>query len=264
MPIDFFSERNKSTYNLRSVDDSWVEFVDNHFNLQNKRAVDIGCGGGIYSRALCDLGAEKVFGVDFSREILDSAREKSHSYTNLLFIEGGSDKIGLPSLSFDFVLQRALIHHLRDLSDTFREAFRLLSFDGIIMIQDRTPEDCSLPGSKEHLRGYFFELYPELLHKEIARRHDSEKVIEYLNDCGFTSIQEVKLWEIRKVYHTIDDLRIDLLSRTGRSILFELTDEQLFALTDYIITKSEFNANEPIIEMDRWTIWYAVKKEILE
>src|SRR5262249_9808097 len=77
---------------------------------------------------------------------------------------------GLPMASADIVFERALIHHLGDLKACFAEARRVLVPRGTLIVQDRTPADVDLPGSPEHLRGYFFERFPRLGDVERTRR----------------------------------------------------------------------------------------------
>ncbi|MBT4979192.1 MAG: class I SAM-dependent methyltransferase [Gemmatimonadetes bacterium] len=43
--------------------------------LQGKKGLDAGCGGGRYTVALASLGAAKVTGIDYGREI-----SKTQSY----------------------------------------------------------------------------------------------------------------------------------------------------------------------------------------
>ena len=124
-------------------------------------------------------------------------------------------------------------------------------------MQDRTLEDCLLPGSDTHIRGYFFERYPKLIEKEIARRHENKPILQALLHAGFPGVNEQKLWETRAIYPDLDALSQDLLARTGRSILYELTDEELQDLVSYI--RERLRGQTEIVEQDRWTIWSAVK-----
>lgn len=100
-----------------------------------------------------------------------------------------------------------------------------------------------------------FELFPKLIEKEIKRRHSSQTVIEALQEAGFKKIEEVKLWEIRKVHENKAQLLKDISERTGRSILYELDDQELSLLADYVQKKVTKENN--IVEKDRWTIWKA-------
>ena len=60
-----------------------------------------------------------------------------------------------------------------------------------------------------------------------------------------------------KIHDSVEALLQDLSPRTGRSILYELTDDELSQLLQHIQTALQ-NVS-PIIERDRWTIWSAMK-----
>ncbi|MCM3388102.1 methyltransferase domain-containing protein [Ureibacillus chungkukjangi] len=258
MGIDFHNEKNRNTYSTRKADTSWIKAIKNLVQFDNiSKALDIGCGGGIYSKALSDMGVASVTGVDFSEEILKGARGNCKEYPNISFQQGDALHTGLESNNYNLLLERALIHHIDDLKMCFEEAYRLLKDDGIYIVQDRTPEDCLSKGNDSHIRGYFFELFPELIEKETKRRHNSQFVLNTLQEVGFKKLQEVKLWETRKVYKHKEQLLKDLSERTGRSILHELDDEKLNVLINYIDEAISIENN--IVEKDRWTIWIAVK-----
>ncbi|MFE5318938.1 class I SAM-dependent methyltransferase [Paenibacillus sp. NPDC056579] len=258
MPINFQDEKNRGTYAARKADDTWIKRLQELVDVSNRHVADIGCGGGIYSKAMADEGAKRVTGVDFSESILASAKDNCRSMPNVMFAYGNAYDTGLAGGEYDVVLERALIHHLDDLPGCFMEACRLLRPEGTIIVQDRTPEDCLLPGSATHIRGYFFSKYPELAQTEIARRHTGTKVGEALRQAGFAGIEEHSFWETRKVYPDIDKLADDLLQRTGRSILHELSDVQLEELVEHIKEQLR-DTPAPMVEKDRWTIWKAVK-----
>lgn len=258
MGIDFHSKINRDTYTMRQADNSWVELVKDLASVENiSSALDVGSGGGIYSKALADLGVNSVTGIDFSEAILEGARENCKSYKNISFKHGNALETGVESKGFDFVLERALIHHIKDLESCFKEAYRVLQENGVYIVQDRTADDCLLEGSDHHIRGYFFELFPKLTEKEKNRRYNSQFVINNLKAAGFKDIVEVKLWEIRKVYGNKEQLLKDLGERTGRSILHELDNSELQLLIDHV--DDTISVDNDIIEKDRWTVWKAVK-----
>ena len=72
--------------------------------------------------------------------------------------------------------------------------------------------------------------------------------------AGFGTIQTRTLWEVRRIYATVDELEHDLAARTGRSILHALDDGDLSDLIAYI---RERVGAPPIVEKDCWTIWSA-------
>ena len=258
MGIDFHNDKNSHTYTTRKADDSWVKVIKDLVQFDKiSNALDVGCGGGIYTKALSELGVLDVTGVDFSEAILKGARENCEEYQNITFKQGDALHTGLESNAYNLLLERALIHHITDLQTCFEEAYRVLTEEGIYIVQDRTPEDCLLKGNAHHIRGYFFERFPQLIEKETKRRYNSQAVIQTLSEVGFREIEEVKLWETRKVYQTKAHLLKDLSERTGRSILHELDDAELNELIHYI--DQAISTEHNIVESDRWTIWKAVK-----
>ncbi|WP_454691952.1 class I SAM-dependent methyltransferase [Achromobacter aloeverae] len=257
MSIDFHSQKNKYTYAGRTADDGWARAIGAAVDPRGKRVADVGCGGGIYTRAWDDLGAGQVTGVDFSEQMVAAAREKAQDRPRLSFQVGTAQATGLAAESVDIVFERALIHHLRDYDDCFAEAYRLLAPGGVLLVQDRTPEDVAIPGSPEHIRGYFFDCFPRLGTVEAGRRPTDGKVREALGRAGYTAVESATLWETRKTYARFDDLAQDLANRTGRSILHELSDEELQTLIAFIGERT--GRAEPIQEKDRWTLWIARK-----
>lgn len=259
MPINFHDEQNRQTYATRNADESWISLIKATVDVSNKRIADIGCGGGIYTKALIKMGESHVVGVDFSDEMLKGAANNCKNIQNATFLKGDAYQSNLPANEIDIVLERALIHHLNDLDACFKEAYRIIKDGGVLIVQDRTPKDCLLPGDENHIRGYFFERFPQLIDKEISRRYDSGQVQQVLESNGFRLAKTVSLWETRRVYNDYEELKRDILLRTGRSILHELTDVELQELISFIGRKLNDNQS-PIHEKDSWTVWFAIKE----
>jgi len=66
---------------LHDINPERVDFIQKNSPLQNKTVLDIGCGGGILSEALSQLGAQ-VIGLDISTELIEIARAHSHNLPN--------------------------------------------------------------------------------------------------------------------------------------------------------------------------------------
>ncbi|RAN85903.1 SAM-dependent methyltransferase, partial [Bacillus sp. SRB_28] len=93
-----------------------------------------------------------------------------NTFPNISFIHGDAHNIPYPNETFDLIISRAVIHHLQDIPIFIREASRILKKDGTLILQDRTIEDCTIPGNPEHIRGYFFSVFPKLIEIESKRR----------------------------------------------------------------------------------------------
>ena len=256
MPIDFHAGANRRTYSGRDADVSWREAVAALVDPVSADVVDVGCGGGTYTRAWHELGAATVTGVDFSGPILDAAREGHGRLPGVAFRHVEAASTGLPDDCADVVFQRALIHHVPDLAAVAVEAARLLRPGGILLVQDRTPEDVAVPGSPEHPRGWLFEIFPRLLEVENARRPTSDAVSAALASAGFAAATVTSLWEVRRRYADREDYLAEIGARTGRSILHELSDTELGHLTGELRRRLPAG---PMVEQDRWTVWTAVR-----
>ena len=254
MGINFHDENNKKSYVGREVDKSWLETIRGLVDPTDKTVLDLGCGGGIYSKAWATLGAKQVIGVDFSAVMLDAAAEYCRGIDNIQFHQGDAAATLRTVQSVDILFARALIHHLPDTRPFFAEAFRVLKPGGVMIVQDRTHADVNIPGSAEHIRGYFFSLFPRLLDVEMQRRHEGGLIMTQAKEAGFDQLRQLTVWETRKTYDSAADLAAELRSRKGRSILHELDVDEVDQLARHV--QSKLPAQGTITEKDRWTIWY--------
>jgi len=255
VPIDFQSAVNRSTYAQRSAGEELRDAISDTLDPVGAAVVDLGCGGGVYTKAWRELGATQVAAVDFSSEILAGAQEHlGENHPAVSFHLGEATDSGLPGGSFDVVFARALIHHLADYNGFAREAARLLRPGGTVVVQDRTVADVELPATPEHLRGYFFIAFPRLLDIERGRRPRVDDVTDALDAAGFGPVTVRRLWETRRTYTGHDDLATDLRARTGRSLLHELDDQDLESLTKQVLSQVP---DQPLVERDPWTLWVA-------
>jgi SAM-dependent methyltransferase len=254
--IDFHDPRNRRTYAGRAADESWRQAVGGLVAVAGADVVDIGCGGGTCVRAWRELGAATVTGVDFSEPQLASAREEHGDLAGVDFHQGDAASTGLDSGCADVVFERALIHHVPDLGAVAAEAARLLRPGGLVLLQDRTPDDVAQPGSATHPRGWLFDVFPRLLDVENARRPAVSVVTAALASAGFGEITATSLWEVRRRYADRADYLAEIAQRTGRSILHELTDAQLAHLVAELGRRLP---EGPLVEQDRWTLWRGVR-----
>lgn len=256
--IDFHDPENRLSYSGRQIDPYWTQVMNDMTSLEEVvEAADIGCGGGLYTSELSEAGAGKVTGVDSSSAILQEAERVYGHSGRLVFQTGDAAGTGLCAHTYDLVLQRALIHHIHDLQPVFEEAGRILKEDGVLIIQDRTPEDCFIKGSPSHIRGCIFDLFPKLRESEERRRRTGEKMAQELSKAGFKLIEVWTFWEVRRYHTPKQSVLQDIRERKGRSLLHQLTDQEIEQLINYMADM--LHGEEYVTDQDRWTIWKAVK-----
>ena len=114
------------TYNkcfIRDYTDLWL-FKD----LTRGKALDIGCGNGGYLKRLKEEGWS-VFGVDISAIAVESAKNLGFSV-----FRGELADMKFKSDFFKVITLKHVLEHVHDPLGLLREAHRILSDDGILMI----------------------------------------------------------------------------------------------------------------------------------
>lgn len=254
--MDFDAAQAARVYSDRSVDPAWSAWCGELLSPAGRDVVDIGCGGGIYSRGFASLGARSVVGVDRSAQYVAEAMQASTGVAQLRFQLGTASATGLPEGCADLVFERALIHHLSEAEQRGNalEARRLLRPGGRLCVQDRTVEDVEAGEPAYWIRSALMRSYPRLLEVERARRPSGAAYEALLRSAGFATIERHAWAETRRRYASFDELEREILSRKGKSILFELSDVELRA---YCRVLRQESAGHPLVERDRWTVWLA-------
>lgn len=254
--IDFEDPENRDTYVGRTADPAWAELYNRVVQPRGRHVADVGCGGGIYTRAIADLQPAWVLGIDSSALSLDSAREYCAGLPNVGFLRTDAEALAVPDRTFDNVVERALIHHFASLDRNFREVLRVLKPHGTLWLQDRTVQDVLQPPSQEHIRGFYLVFDERLRDMEIERRRHEHDIAGALRSAGFRDVRSEKLRELRKVFQSPGELREEILTRRGRSILHGLQDQELEQLASFVLGQI---SNWPVHERDTWTVWVARK-----
>ncbi|WP_376797161.1 class I SAM-dependent methyltransferase [Thermogemmatispora sp.] len=248
-------------------DPAWLEAVTTLIPPSGKLVLDLGCGNGLYTQALAELGAAYVIGLDSAEEQLEQARQRCAGYRNLEFLRGNALATGLLAERYDIVFMRALLRDLQsaELRPCLIEAYRLLKPGGQLLIQDQTPEDLLEPGSRTHIWGYLFGRYPRLVDQRLLARCKREEVRQIMQDVGFREVQQRSLWETRGVYPNSSALAEELVNHVLSAPLYAMSEEEVNELLAYIafleehLAQSEQAQGGEIIAQECWTLWYGRK-----
>ncbi len=127
-------------------------------NLRGKRVLDLGCGDGLLTYFLAQVGAV-VVGVDNEEEGLKHARlnlERMNKKKHLQyeFVNASVYELPFEDNSFDVVVSCEVIEHLDYPEKMIGEASRVLKSGGMIVVT--TPHRLTeFPGDPHHVREYF-------------------------------------------------------------------------------------------------------------
>jgi 2-polyprenyl-3-methyl-5-hydroxy-6-metoxy-1,4-benzoquinol methylase len=103
-------------------------------NLQNKKILDAGCGGGFYSIPLATL-CDEIYALDISFKNLQilKRRAKAGKLSNINIIHGDIENFPLKSDFFDFILLLGVLEHLPNTQKAVKELQRILVSGGKII-----------------------------------------------------------------------------------------------------------------------------------
>ncbi|MDD4298831.1 MAG: methyltransferase domain-containing protein [Bacilli bacterium] len=122
--VKAFTDRPPSKY-ITNVIDSLIN------KKQNSKILDIGCGGGRYSRYVSKFSSE-IYSIDKYKKMIDSPENKM-----LNFLTAKMDNIPFKDNMFDFIFSIGVIHNATSIEEykkSIIEIYRLLSKDGYAII----------------------------------------------------------------------------------------------------------------------------------
>ncbi|MEO6985108.1 MAG: class I SAM-dependent methyltransferase [Paralcaligenes sp.] len=106
--------------------------------LQPKRILDLGCGGGHASYAAAAGAAGQVVAYDLSEEMLDVVKEEAikRGLAKLTTQQGSADALPFADDSFELIVSRYSAHHWMQVEASIQEAARVLAPGGTLVIID--------------------------------------------------------------------------------------------------------------------------------
>lgn len=119
---------------LHHINPARLQFIERFITLRGQRILDIGCGGGILSEALCYKGAI-VNGIDLSANVLSAAR--THAMQTGLTIDYrqiSSNECVAQGEQYDHITCMEMLEHVSNPAAILRDIYALLKPNGYAFI----------------------------------------------------------------------------------------------------------------------------------
>ena len=146
------------------------------FNISDKGTLlDIGCGIGYFTiPAASILNQGKVIGLDIMSEIIDIAKERATSISNIEFRKSEEYSFPIEDASVDYVFISNVIHEIEDKPRYLKEIKRVLKRQGFLCIIDWEKKET--------------EMGPD-----INERVSKEEITEICVAASFKPIEEINI-----------------------------------------------------------------------
>lgn len=131
--FDAFSEEHEynvftEASNLRLIQ----KIIDFSSMKKGKLIADLGCGSGIFTKLLKNLGY-RVIGLDISQGIIRLGRKNK---PDISFIVGDVEYLPFHTESLDGIILSGIVHHLPNFMQLAKEVYRVLKPDGVFVAFD--------------------------------------------------------------------------------------------------------------------------------
>lgn len=123
-----YSHMSRSKLGLAGAGE-WYAFREMMPDFAGKRVLDLGCGYGWHAAYAAEHGAKAVLGIDISRKMLDTAREKNPAPV-IEYRQGAIEEISFADGSFDIVLSSLAFHYVADFGAMAEKICRWLTPGG--------------------------------------------------------------------------------------------------------------------------------------
>jgi SAM-dependent methyltransferase len=118
----------------RRADRRAAFFVEHGRLGAGRRALELGCGTGVFLERVARSGAE-IHGLDLSPDLLARARDRMAGATNFRLIQSNAERMPFADGFFDTVYGSSVLHHL-SLAPALREVHRVLRPGGLIVFTE--------------------------------------------------------------------------------------------------------------------------------
>ena len=173
------NENTNLEFQNRPVSKYITDQID-QFNIFIKKCIDIGCGGGRYSKYL-DSKNSKVLAIDKYYQMFDHT-------SGINFINCSMDNIPVVNSSYFLALSIGVMHNATTISeyeDSFKEIYRILEFGGTAIISVFTDDVITSDLSKTGKNTYNIKNRPPMV------LYSKQQVLDLVKKIGFKDVMIV-------------------------------------------------------------------------
>ncbi len=154
-----------------------------HVNIASDYVIlDVGCGGGKTISRLAQRAIQgKVFGIDYSPDMVEYAKEVNNKFlaqNRVEIIEGSVEKMVFPDNFFDLVTAFEAYYFWPSLPDAFQEIKRVLKPEGKLLIANEMVKD-----------GVYEVKHAKLIEKTHVRLLSLDEIKNVLQSVGFADVK---------------------------------------------------------------------------
>lgn len=182
---------------------AWRKDTMKRMNVQKgSKALDVCCGTADWTIALGQaVGTQgKVYGLDFSKNMLSIGQEKVKSLPQIELIHGNAMELPFPDNEFDFVTIGFGLRNVPDYMQVLKEMHRVLKPGGkVVCLETSQPTAVGF----KHLYNFYFKNVMPLFGKLFAKSYEEyswlqestmtfpnkEKLAEMFSEAGFKDLQ---------------------------------------------------------------------------
>ena len=194
-------------YLRQRIDAHWGGDPTARRPLEGKRALDIGCGGGLLAEPLARLGAA-VTAIDAAPEAITVA--KAHAEAQGLAIDyrtAGTEVLAAAGEQFDLVTSMEVIEHVADPAAFVKGLAALLAPGGIMILS--TPNRTPLSRMAMIQAGEGLGLVPKGTH-DWNKFLTPDELTSHLEEAGLHVVERMGLsFSPAKGFHLSDNLTLD-------------------------------------------------------
>lgn len=160
------------------------QLIDFFEKLEIDSVLDVGTGtGGFLEILISAFPNAKITGVDPNIDSLEKAKDK---YPDFVFSEMGAEKLAFPDDTFDVVSISMAMHHLPNVSASFKEMKRVLKPGAWIIVSELFSDNLNAAQEVHKMFHHFRSTCDRILGINHNETFKKEEIIQLVKESGIS------------------------------------------------------------------------------